>query len=353
MFSRKIRIFIGMILIAIITTSITGCTIMPEEEGALAPPLVKPKITEYELYKVAKKDITKELKGTGNLIASTEKTLYFEQSGARLKSIDVELGEKVKKGMLLVRLDSGNLQIQLKLQKNTVEKLQFQINIKKKLYERYMSLPENSRPPKMELEDIMNEKRLQEFDLNSASIVLEDIKNQIAKLNLTSPVNGVVTFIEDLKAGDTVDAYKQIITVSDPSKLQIYYQSDSVKDIKSGMQAAINHAGKEYKGEVVLAQDNAPVDALDKYKDAIILIIKEMSEEMKLGDSVDFIIEIKSKKDVISIPKQGLKVFLSRKYVQILEGGTKKEFDVQTGIETEDQVEIVDGLKEGQMVILN
>jgi hypothetical protein len=44
---------------------------------------------------------------------------------------------------------------------------------------------------------------------------------------------------------------------------------------------------------------------------------------------------------------------MGRSYVQIADGERKKEVDVEVGLTTPTEVEIVKGLEEGQQVILN
>ena len=45
--------------------------------------------------------------------------------------------------------------------------------------------------------------------------------------------------------------------------------------------------------------------------------------------------------------------YMGRRYVQVLEDGLKKERDVQVGLETSTDVEIIKGLEEGEEVVVN
>ncbi|MCX7711711.1 MAG: efflux RND transporter periplasmic adaptor subunit [Clostridia bacterium] len=333
---------------------LAGCGILPEEEEALAPPLVKPKRTEYELYKVERKDISKTLTGSGNLIAVDEETLYFTASGGKLEKIEVKLSEAVKKGQVLARLDTGNLESQIRKQKNMVEKIRIQLESQKALYDKYTSVPGGGLLTPKEAQDMKTSLNLQQIDLENAKIELEEFNNQLKKANMTSPIDGIITFIEDLKPGDSVEAYKKVVTVSDPSKLQIYYQpSQSVNDIKVGMRANVKYKDSSYQGEVILCPDNAPKDALEKYKNAIVIKANDLPEGVKWGEFVDFTIEVQSKKDVLTVPKKALKRLVGRTFVQVMDGSSKKEYDVKVGIESDYEAEILSGVKEGQTVILN
>ena len=58
------------------------------------------------------------------------------------------------------------------------------------------------------------------------------------------------------------------------------------------------------------------------------------------------------KDDVVIIPNQALRRFGGRKYVQIIaENARKREVDVETGIATDTETEIIKGIKEGTRVV--
>ena len=312
---------------------ISGCGILPEEEEVLAPPLVKPKKEEYELYKAQRKDITKYVKGNGSLVAVQEKPLFFKESGRRLKSIDVKLGQEVKKGQVLGRLDTGDLETQIKLQEYELRKRQIAINQLKEANADKYSM-ENAR-----------------IDYSMTKLQLGALKKQRNSSLLISPVKGVVTYIENVKEGDVIEPFKTMVIVSDPRQVHVYYQSNNTNLVKTGMKAQVTYNGKKYEGKVVMSPDTVPADANETMKNAILIDVKGL-ENANMGDMIEIEIPIESKKDTIVISKRGLRRYMGAASVQVMEGNSKRELDVEVGIETPTEVEIVDGLKEGQMVIL-
>jgi RND family efflux transporter MFP subunit len=273
---------------------------MPEEEDTLAPPVVQPKRTEFELYKVVRKDITKSLKVTGNFQSSKEQELFVSQSGRRLKTICVTEMQDVKKGELLAKIDSGDVEIRMKLQEKTVQKMQLQLDNQKKNYDQYKSLPTDAQPSLKEMESMKLNIDATQIDLDSAKISLEDLRKKYQESMIQAPFDGIVTYIADLKAGDILEAYKTIITVSDPNNLQIYYKpadASTLEDIREGMPVMVTYNGNEYQGEVSLSPHNIPKDATEKQKDSLLINVKEI--DGKTGDSVEFVIDIQKKNNVI------------------------------------------------------
>jgi hypothetical protein len=56
---------------------------------------------------------------------------------------------------------------------------------------------------------------------------------------------------------------------------------------------------------------------------------------------------------VIVLPRSAIRSYMGRNYVQIVEGERRKEVDIEVGLTTPTEVEIVKGLEEGQKVVLN
>jgi multidrug efflux pump subunit AcrA (membrane-fusion protein) len=61
---------------------------------------------------------------------------------------------------------------------------------------------------------------------------------------------------------------------------------------------------------------------------------------------------LERKDDVLWLPPQAIRTFEGRKFVVVQEEGeAQRRVDVKVGIESEDRVEIEEGLTEGQVVI--
>ena len=57
-------------------------------------------------------------------------------------------------------------------------------------------------------------------------------------------------------------------------------------------------------------------------------------------------------KDVLIVPLQAVKQAKNQRYVQILKNGQPQNVTVVTGLASDDKIEIVKGLKEGDQIIL-
>jgi membrane fusion protein, macrolide-specific efflux system len=323
------KIVISLLSILILGCfTFSGCGMLPKEEQTLAPPLVKPKKQQYELYEIKKKDITKEIKGNGSLISMNETNVFTKENNRRIKEVKVQYGQTVKKGEVLIVLDSDNMENDVKIQQYNLQKAQ--IN--------YARAAEGN--------DEYN-KQLANIDVQMEKAKLENLQKLLAYSKLTAPTDGKVVFLESVKQGDTIEPFKVLATVADPNNLQVMYQSSDSDKVQSGMKANLSLNGKKYDGVV------AQVPTIGKYKGSIIINFKNSFKDAELGDAIELSITLETKKDTIVIPKEAVKSFMGNNTVEVLDGDKKISTSVEKGIETSTEIEILTGLKEGQKVILN
>jgi len=327
-----------------------GCAMFPVEEERLAPPLIRPEEEAFELYTVTPKSIYRLVHATGILISSEEQTVFFDLHGVRLDDILVEPGDIVASGDLLAKGESNRLQEQVKLQSLDVEKLQIDLRF---LNENLSLAEADPQASENDLRRLRRDIEIRRLDLKGANILIESLKGQLNQMSLMSPIDGVVTYVADFRQGDVVDAYRSLVTISNPQALMITYQGASVMPVRTGMIAKLLYEGKEYQGEVVMAPDSPRLGQEAINRDEIRIEVENLPRDAKMGDSVDFEIIIQYKEDTLVIPRRALQRFMGETTVLVMDNDTKRELNVEVGIETPTEVEIISGLKEGQLVIVH
>lgn len=330
----------GIAIVALL--SMTGCSLLPMEDETLQPPLVEPASEPLDIVEAAKGNIETYLKGTANFVSASSAALSFKESGGRLKSINAKVGEEVKEGDLLAELETGDLELQLKLQRLNVERA------------RLLYLGAKT----AEVSD--TDLRLREIDLERETLQLDNMENKLTSSRLYAPISGVVIFAESLNEGEYVNAFQTIITVADPSDMQLTYvaaESKELLPIEAGMPANLKYKGKEYTGKVLQSPSNAPLagDAAKAERNAVTIVIgmDNPPDDVQIGHSAELTIRLQSRKNVLVLPRSAIRSYMGRSYVQVADGERRKEVDIELGLTTPTQVEIVKGLEEGDQIILN
>lgn len=326
-----------------IAVALTGCSLLPQEESVLRPPLVTPAKENFTVVEVKRGNIEKKVRGVGTLTAYKVESLFFRESGGRLKSIDVHLGDEVKKGDVLVTLDSGDLDIRIRQQRIALERAQIALQQTKE------ERPGDDRAI-----------RLRMLDLESVQIQMDALEDQMRRTKLVSDIDGIVSYVEQVKEGDSIAAFRSLVTISDPTEVKLVYQVANFSDligVELNMEADVMIEGTPYKGRVVQIPTTAPVSdnkaIQDRNARSIVIDVIDLPSDVKIGTLADITILTEYREDVLIIPRVGLRSYLGRDYVQVLEGESRKEVDVQKGIVTATEVEIHLGLEEGQQIILN
>jgi len=320
----------------------TGCSMLPREDEALAPPLVKPKEEAFDVIEAARGNIQTYLKGMATFTSSKSEPLFFKESGGRIKTVMAKLGETVEAGQTVIELDTGDLELRAKLQRLNLERAEILFG------------------DAVRQGVAGSELRLREIDLDRERITLEALESQLSRSKLVSPIDGKITYLADLKPGDSVTGYESIVTVADPYQVRLTYQAPSDADlfpVHADMDVTVTKRDKEYRGKVLQSPSSAPqtLDRAVADKNAKLLIIGLVDpiEDVEIGDSADFQIALEKRENVIVIPRAGLRNYLGRTYVQVAEGERRKEVDVEVGLKTSTEVEIARGLEEGAQIILN
>jgi HlyD family secretion protein len=80
--------------------------------------------------------------------------------------------------------------------------------------------------------------------------------------------------------------------------------------------------------------------------------ISNTGMELKPNTSVNIRIQLSEKKNVLAVPRSAVNVSTAGRYVFTVENGRLRRRDIKVGISNDTQIEVVDGLKEGEIVAL-
>jgi macrolide-specific efflux system membrane fusion protein len=94
-------------------------------------------------------------------------------------------------------------------------------------------------------------------------------------------------------------------------------------------------------------------DLKSRYASTLYATVDKLPEGVEIGSSANVSIVLVEHKNAVLIPKSGLRSYLGRTFVRVLEGKALREVDVEVGIQSSTEVEILRGLKEGQTIVLN
>ncbi len=162
--------------------------------------------------------------------------------------------------------------------------------------------------------------------------------------------------------GDTPSAGLMILEVMDPLE-KIIAVDFMVKDallIKPGMKAEVNDVDLSIRIDDIEVQKIHPKSftvyselGVEENRQKIEINLPKSNQELSFGLKVETKVMIEESREAFFIPEDAVYEKDFKKYVEILENGKPLEREVKTGIDNNNYIEIKEGLKEGEKVILH
>jgi len=354
--------------------------------------------------------IRKTIEETGIVYSKRLNTFYSDTSQI-VETLNVSIGDSVKKGDVILAYDNNydleieraNKQIEAitatyneavkgadfqevaneKLNINTLEN---NLDYSKKSYEKMKTLYENNVVSKVEYEEAENnvkilENQLQEaknnYDLllkgvssnikNQYEAQIEEIMVQIKileknkeKSSIKAEFDGTITEL-NVHQGGMTQAGVPVVELQDENNLGIYVEllSEEAIEATSGMTMIIKNQNSDEEIDQ-LKIDRIHPKALAKVSELgveqkrirVESDIKDNKNNLKIGTEVDVMVVLEQKDKVLLVEKDAVYESNGKNYVTVQNGDVTEEREITIGLKDDDYVEILSGLKEKEIVVI-
>ena len=314
--------------------------------------LFRNKINEGRTEVAQYRDLGYKVAATGKVEGWKEAYIGYKNPG-KIEAIKVREGDTIKKGSVLVVMDKGDLIYRLEEAQVSLKQTELDL-------EKYSSLYERGFVSKRELELI-------DTGHKKAMANVGAIKKLIEESVITAPFD--CTVVKKYKeVGETTGPFSTpgpIMKVADISRLKVRaeVEESDIGKIKIGQTADITldaYPGEVFNGKVIsigyavgkrkiLPDDPAaPVDV------KVIECIIEMppTELLKVGMTVEVKINAPIKKNALSVSHKAVMRDNEGEFVQVFAEDKIKKVRIKTGLKDDFYVEIIEGLKEGDRIVI-
>jgi len=333
---------------------------------------------EVKTGNVSEGDITVYFSTTGN-VESKNKKEYYVQSPVKVLKTNFNLGNNVKKGDVIAELETQDMSLQLK----TAEK---QLNIAELQLESLKEQKANAKNMKNQSQNVQQGSSMQQgsnvqpgsmggsapsADIDK-QIKIQENQVEIAKLNIESikqsmsnqqryikaDFDGTITGM-NIKAGDYVKPQVPAVVIEDIKNLQMTMNVNQydINRIKTGQEAFVNYNNKKYKAVVSSISPSASKVTSQTGQDTVIKVNADLTENdgaIKSGFDVDVSIKTGEKKGVLKVPAEAVITDKeNNEKVYVVKDGTAKLTNIKTGLSSDTEYEVLEGLSKDETVILN
>ena len=200
---------------------------------------------------------------------------------------------------------------------------------------------------KEEKEKLKVTDNLSELDAKSAKELVEE-----GKKGITAEFNGIVSKV-DIKQGAAATQGMELFTIQNTDKASVdvtlsKYDYDTVKE---GQSAEITLGDNTYQGTVTKMSHIAVQNEKGTPVISATISINDPDDDIFLGVDAKVKIHAASAKNVVTLPVEVVNIGKDGSFCYVIEDGLVTKRDITTGISSEDYVEVIDGIKEGEEVI--
>jgi RND family efflux transporter MFP subunit len=319
-----------------------------------------------ELGAAKRGDVQAHLTVVGNLIG-LQTVDIAPRTGGRLLSVNVQLGDRVRRGQVLAKVEDREIVEQVRaaeasqeVAKATIRQREADLNVAKLNFDRSKNLFERQLLAKQSLDDA--ESRFlaaqAQLDLSTAQLSqnaarLEELKINLQHTSVTSPVDGFVGK-RSVDPGAMVNTNTAIASVVDISRLRLIVNvvERDLKLVNSGDTAAVEvdaYPGEKFSGRIARV---APVLDPATRTAQMEVEIPNNDNKLKPGMYARINLTVEDRKNTLVVPKNAVIDFESKRGVWQPNGENRAQFiPVTLGIEGSDQIEVLTGLKEGDKFV--
>lgn len=381
---KNLLLFCGLAM----ATSFTGCH---ESSTASSEQPPEPPARTVSVATVRKRSVERTITVLGSLQAKQEVLLSAKVSG-RLKVIQVDIGSQVKTGDVITRIEPRDYELQVLQAEAALSQARARLGLPfvgnddatepekvssvkeaRAVYEEASQNRERARNldtakliPKSELDAAeaaynvafnryqasLDEARQRQAALAERRADLELARQQLADSTITAPFDAVVQtrFVNTgayLKEGDPVAALVQI----DPLRLRLEVPEPQAMRVVKGQPVRFSLTGETTERTTTITRVSP---ALDK-QSRMLSVEADVANDGTLhpGAFAQAHIVVQTEAQTLVIPPNAIRVFAGLQKVFVVDKNEATEKEITTGARGADWVEVLNGLKEGERVVLN
>lgn len=263
----------------------------------------------------------------------------------------VDAGDRVKKGQLLLRIDSKEMAERESQAKAALESARAELVKTRNDFERYKFLFEKESVAKKDYDDALTRHEVAQAAEEKARASLEEAKTQLSYGMVTAPFDGIVAD-RSVNVGDLATPGRSLLTVYMPGTLELWAAvgEQYAAYLKAGTPVSLAIPSIDLKQKSTIREVVPQRDV----KTRTITVKAPLSEAPGLGPGLYGTLTFDTRaSEVIVIPREAVKVIGQLETVGVIQDGTVSVRHVKTGRSLAGgKVEILSGLDAGEKVLL-
>ncbi|MCX6559463.1 MAG: efflux RND transporter periplasmic adaptor subunit [Candidatus Aminicenantes bacterium] len=348
---KYLRLVAAFVLIVLAASTLPACK--PSAKEAANPSAAAgAAATVVSVVPAARQTVSEKLTYTGTLEA-WRKINITPETGGKVARILVEEGQRVAAGQLLAELDAESIGLQLR-------QAEAGLAVAQASYDN--AVRTRDRMDRLQAQKAVSEQQSEQARLgfDAAKAQLEQARAGVALARharasavMTAPWAGIISS-KNAQVGDVINPMMGgygVVTLVDDSRIKVIVEvtPGDVGRLQKGHPALLrvsNGESSDHSG--LISVINQTGDPLSK-KFRVEVDVPNPGWKLRPGVYGTIVFEVQSHPNALAVPQ---KAILENKYVFLAENGKAVKHPVTLGLKNTTTIEVLDGLKEGDLVII-
>ena len=341
--SRPVKVPLLIMITMMVILSFTSCS----KEKAEPERLVNVRVWSTETRRVQP-----YLETTGTLKPDEEVRVTTEVDGI-VRKIHVDEGTNVSVGTLLAEINDTDYVLNVKFSEAALRQAEAQQVNARRSFKRLHALYQEELITKQQFDDISTKVALADAALESARATLSISREKLSRTKIYSPITASVKE-KKVSVGDFVRNGTPLFQIikTNPLKLRFSISEKDAAGLKTGQDVAFTvdaHSNQKFHGKISLLYPNVEEKTRTLQAEAI---VPNEGQILKPGYFARVQIFTREARDSVVVPVTALLYDGPTIRVFVINGNQAKERVIKTGNKYGEYVEVLDGLQEGEQVVV-
>jgi HlyD family secretion protein len=311
-----------------------------------------PQARTVSVVRVEPHAIAGALAASGDLVARQEAAVLPEVSGYRVAEVLADVGQHVRKGQILVRLDPTLIESQIAQAQAQVAQAEAQAAQAEDQAQRVKGLDDQGVLSQEQIAQRRFQARAARATAKAQVAALQELKTRAAKLQVAAPVSGLI-LAKTVRPGDLTaqgDTPWFRLAEDDQIELQAQMSEDDLARIRVGQHAQVTlPSGVAVTGTVRLVSPQ--IDPQTKL--GYVRVTLPVRDDIRAGGFARAVFSDAAGK-TLSVPETAIRYDADGASVMVVEPNNRvKRVRVRAGVRGSGLVQLLEGPPEGSRVVAN
>ena len=328
----------------------------------------KGEVSEKLLVTVKRTDLKIDVIETGK-VQPREKVEIKSKVAGQVERVFVDAGANVKKGQILLRLDSTDYRREVERAQGEVDQAKIALELAQLTLARRERALETRSVAEIEIELGRNDVKAKQVAVDRAKVSLAAARDRLRYCEVESPMQGTV-IERGIQPGEVVTPGvqatfegKPLLTIADLSTLLVKVDLNQIDiaKVKTGQKVTVTLDALPGKSYSAVLTRVAPASTLPKGKEVDVFSVEATLDAadalIKPGMTADVRIHIETKSSILTLPIEGIVKEAGQTFVNRVTRDEKGKFvptkvPVKLGARNDREVEVLDGIKQGEQILI-